>query len=305
MTAPSVDPQSPTAAPVVVGIDGSRAGGLAVRWAAETAAAAGRRLRIVHAVDLTAAHILFDPYELPMASVTDAMHTFSADCLTAARQQAQAIDPALIIETEVVDGNPAQVLINETDTAHLTAVGAVGLSGGGLFGSTVLAVAAYAHGPVVIVRDCGSEQPTRHLGPVVVGIDESEYSRTALAAAFAEANQRDTELVVVHCWSDLRFDWFAGLPDVLADRTAQADAQELTSAQLTGWTEKYPEVPVVRKIYVAGPSHHLIEWSKSAQLVVVGNRGRGGFPGLQLGSTSNAVIQCAHCPVMVVHPRSG
>lgn len=304
MTTTDIDHHSPVA-PLVVGTDGSSAAESAARWAAEIAAARARPLRIVHAADLTAAHLLLDPYELPMSSVVEAMREFGAESLRAATRQAQAIDPALAIDAVTVDGTAAPVLVEESATAYLTVVGAVGLSDGGLFGSTVLTVAAHARGPVVVVRGVGTEQPTRTAGPVVVGVDDSEHSRAAVAAAFAEADERQTELVVVHCWSDLRFGWFAGLPDVLADGRAGADAQELISDQLAGWQEKYPDVSVTTKTYVSGPSHHLLEWSTSAQLVVLGNRGRGGFPGLRLGSTTNALIQCAHCPVMVVHPRLG
>ena len=65
---------------------------------------------------------------------------------------------------------------------------------------------------------------------------------------------------------------------------------------------KYPDVGVTRKVDHSGPARMLTKYSTFAQLVVVGSRGRGGFSGLLLGSTSSALVQHAHCPVMVVHP---
>ncbi len=73
--------------------------------------------------------------------------------------------------------------------------------------------------------------------------------------------------------------------------------------RLAGWRDRYPDVEVQRELYIDGPRTHLLAWSQKAQLVVVGSRGRGGFRGLLLGSTSNELVQKAQCPVMVVRPE--
>ncbi|MDN5919161.1 MAG: universal stress protein [Pseudonocardia sp.] len=74
--------------------------------------------------------------------------------------------------------------------------------------------------------------------------------------------------------------------------------------RLAGWSERYPDVAVERRIEHDEPARALVELSASSSLVVVATRGRGGFAGLLLGSTGLALIQLAECPVMLVGPES-
>lgn len=80
----------------------------------------------------------------------------------------------------------------------------------------------------------------------------------------------------------------------------QDDEQRLLAEALAGWQARYPQVQVERRLLRSRTRPALIEASRTAQLVVVGARGRGGFAGLLLGSTSQALLHHADCPVAVI-----
>ena len=71
---------------------------------------------------------------------------------------------------------------------------------------------------------------------------------------------------------------------------------------MAGWQDKYPDVAVRRVVTRAQPVEALLENAADARLLVVGSRGHGGFAGAILGSTSQALIYHASCPLLVVRP---
>ncbi|MCP2288384.1 universal stress protein [Nocardia amikacinitolerans] len=291
-------------AAVVVGTDGSPASSHAVAWAAQTAADRGRRLLVVHGYDHAATRAVLGSYEALVPSVVEHLREHGRQALESAERIARADHPELEVATELSDRNPADLLIELSSTAHLVVLGATpGVGSFAHLGSTLLAVASQGAGRIVVARHNGVKQ-VRRSGPVVVGVDGSPIGEPAIEAAFDEACARGAELVVVHAWSDLSEAQFAGT-SYLQIPIAELETAEhaLLSERLAGWQEKYPTVTVTRRVHLSGARKHLIEWSKSAQLVVVGSRGRGGFRGLLLGSTSNHLVQHAHCPVLVAHPN--
>ncbi|MFJ2666364.1 universal stress protein [Nocardia fluminea] len=288
-------------ATVVVGTDGSHGASDAVRWAARTAADRGRGLHIVHCVDPIATSTPRGPYDTFVFLTMQDIRRDAERVLSTARELASTIAPQTVITTELAAGNPAHTLITQSARAYLVVLAATASAGAlAHLGSTLLAVASHAHGAVVIVR--GSD-PERSTGPVVVGVDGSAVGEPAIGAAFTEASERNAELVAVHGWSDLSQGEFGGrgyLDVPIADFEIAEEA--LLAERLAGWAPQFPDVVVRREVEVDGPRERLIEWSRTARLVIVGSRGRGGFRGLLLGSTSNYLVQHADCPVMVVHP---
>lgn len=298
------DRHETTLAPVVVGVTGDGASDPAVCWAAKTAARCGRRLRLVHGLDLIAAHTTLSAYDILGKGPTDHLRERGAEALATARTLAHALTPDLAIDLELSEANPAPLLAAASASAHMVVLGATtGVGTVSHLGSVLFAVTAHGHGSVVVVHDMEVDDRTRQYGPVVVGVDGSEVSADAVAVAFAEADARGAPLVAVHSWSDLRFDRPAVTPDAFGGDDIALIGDRLVAESLAGWQEKYPDVHVIRRVYLSNPRHHLRQWSKSAQLLIVGSRGRGGLTGLVLGSTSLFLVQRAECPVMVVHPH--
>jgi nucleotide-binding universal stress UspA family protein len=141
--------------------------------------------------------------------------------------------------------------------------------------------------------------------PVLVGVDGSPSSETAIEFAFQEASLRHVPLIAVHVWWESST--HIGRPDLPGAPNLDAAREESKRllTELTAETaKKYPDVPVeLRAVESMNPSHALIEASDEAGLVVVGSRGRGGFAGLLLGSTGRDLVGHANSPVAVVRPR--
>lgn len=277
---------------IVVGVDGSPSSDAAVAWAAHAAVLRGVGLTLVYALPGAASPVWLD-VALPQ-DYWDYQDQRGREILDAARGVAvKAIagqqEPRII--AKAVPGHAVATLIDYSRNADLVVVGSRGLSKWSrrLLGSVSSSLAAHAHGAVAVIPE--TEPPN---GPVVVGVDGSPASAFAAEIAFDEASRRGVELVVVHTWTNLNFEF----PDVKWEDLS-AEAERALSEQLAGWCERYPDVVVRRVVMPDKPARQLLAQAETAQLVVVGNRGRGGFAGLLLGSVSSAVVQSSPVPVIV------
>lgn len=293
----------PRSGPVVVGVDGSDSSLVAVRWAATEAAGHRVGLRILHAIGV--------PDFFPGGAVTpstELYHLLEQDAekvLRAAEQTATEIAPDVDVVSLSTTDPPVLALIAESASARSVVLGQSGRGAftGLLLGSTTITLASHAHSPVVAVRGGGARPDGA--APVVVGVDGSALSEDALGLAFGQAAFRDVPLVAVHAWSDADTEEVFSQARMAFEWEPLADTEERVLAErLAGWSELYPDVVVRRDVVQGKPRQRLLEWSGRASLVVVGSRGRGGFRGLLLGSTSQGLLHHAECPVMVVRPES-
>lgn len=135
-------------------------------------------------------------------------------------------------------------------------------------------------------------------GKVVVGFDTSDESEVAVRWAAAVADRRQAPLVVVHASrqeSPRRATRSEQLTAVAQQRASAAlrEGEEIAR-------EVAPELSVQSAVVEQGAAAALAELSEDAELVVIGNRGRGRLRGALLGSVAFEVATHAKSPVCVV-----
>jgi nucleotide-binding universal stress UspA family protein len=282
---------------IIVGVDGSPASNAAVCWAARDAVMRRIPLTLIHVVNPVAS-----PWS--QAPLLDGFAVWQenegrrilADALKIARDTAKD-NPRIPIESELVFSATVPTLVDLSKKAEFMVVGTYGRGAlaRGLLGSVSSALVRHAHCPLAVIRDEDPRMPHPSQAPVLVGIDGSPASNLATAIAFDEASRRGVDLLALHAWSDTEIFELPGL-----DWSAvKGEEERLLYEGLAGWQERYPDVTVHRLVICDRPARVLVETSESAQLVVLGSRGRGAFTGMLLGSVSNAVVQSVRMPVIV------
>ncbi len=281
---------------VVCGIDGSEYSFNALEWAAQAARTRGARLDVICCFQQPGySGKLFN--EEPAGPLLEAG---ARKILEAAEKQVK--DVGVDYGLHLSDEDPITELLERSKSAARIVLGARGGSGGfadRLLGSVTSAVSSRAYCSVVIIPPGPVSEvlPVKH---IVCGFDGSESSRVALGLAIREAARWGARLSCVSAVSFAGTTWMPGAgyhQEVLEDvRAGLAEAVE--EARL-GY-----DVDIRCHAIEGNAAALMTEFSTAVDLLVMGSRGRGGFAGLLLGSTSQSIIQHAVCPTIVVPKRT-
>jgi nucleotide-binding universal stress UspA family protein len=139
---------------------------------------------------------------------------------------------------------------------------------------------------------------------IVVGVDGSEPSKAALSWAVRQAELTGGTVEAIMAW-----ELPVAYSGLVVPTTPPADYQHAAGERLAQVFDEAigPERRVeVRPRAVQGhPAAVLLDASRAAQLLVVGNRGHGGFTEALLGSVGQHCVHHASCPVVVVRGQRG
>lgn len=267
-----------------------------IRWAADEATARGLPLHILHAQEWPrGASPTVEPGH-PAHAWSTHFRAGGQTLLDEARRAAEARYPSLAVTTELAAGRPAHVLREAGDRAALLVLGGHRFTGveSAFAGGKGHALVGHLPCPLALVPEPSSDTPAD--APVVVGVDGSASSLAAIEVAFEEADAAKAELVAVEVRRPRDATW----PEFLEDTRLHL------SELLSGHRERYPDTEVRHEILTGDPALMLASAARHARCLVVGSRGRGGFRGMLLGSTSRALVHHTDCPLLVVPvPRGG
>jgi nucleotide-binding universal stress UspA family protein len=179
-------------------------------------------------------------------------------------------------------------------------------------------LSALAAGPLVVVPPAhpahsataaalassavGAAMPARP--HVVVGIDGTHAAIDALRFAAGEARELGAHLVAVHVWAEpMTLDnVFVGSADL--DRLLQHQHEELLEESIEVGLVDYPDVDVLRRVIRGRAAVELTRLSRDADLLVVGDHGRGTIARHLLGSVSATLAAQPVVPTAIVHHPS-
>lgn len=138
---------------------------------------------------------------------------------------------------------------------------------------------------------------------IVVGVDGSAGSKSALRWALAQARLTGSKVEAVAAWQDpYLYGYGYGWPTTQFDTAEIAAVADrylaATLAEVLG--EQEPGVDVTGQVVEGPAAQVLLSRATGARLLVVGSRGHGAFVGMLLGSVSQHCVQNAAGPVAVI-----
>lgn len=140
-------------------------------------------------------------------------------------------------------------------------------------------------------------------GRVVVGLDGSPESLRALDWAADYCALTGLHLYAIMAWGGLES--YVLDEAALTIRPIKSEAWGVIDSAMAEVTRRHPSVISDASARRGYAGQVLVEASKKAKLLVVGNRGHRGIGGALRGSVSHYCATHASCPVVVVRPDAG
>jgi nucleotide-binding universal stress UspA family protein len=198
------------------------------------------------------------------------------------------------------EGDPGMAILDRAESGEIEAIIMASHGRGGLgrwlLGSIATKVVRGSKIPVLIVN-ATTDVPSRpQVNRILVPLDGSETSETALPTALKLADAFGADILL-----------FQGVPHTPIGHPQLDAAVVLEVANAKEYLEsvksRYPESRIAVEARVAGPSLGIVKAAEKCDLVVMSSHGRSGVRRWLLGSIAENVLQSVHKPLMIVYQR--
>lgn len=279
---------------IVVGVDAFGYAENAINVALDLAERFGAKLELVHGVDAPH-HLWPELTEEDLAEARRAVENRLRGALSGARLSAALAEHELVVERT---RHPAELILERArrEGTNLIVLGRHRRRGLLDLGSTVRHVLAGTHCPVWVQAG-----PVRVVRRILVPIDLSGESLTALHTALTWAQSMGAEVIALHCFQTPEL--FAGHgypvpgPTYVVDQLCKdAEAEFRKVMDETDWQGVEHEVVFVED----NPAHRVLALQDTVDLVMMGSHGRTGLSGALLGNVAYTVIRDGHVPVLAL-----
>jgi nucleotide-binding universal stress UspA family protein len=298
---------------VLVGFDGSDHARSALRFGASEALRRNTTLTVITAYTVPVP-IYPNMASLPSEPEDRARRRVAEATLDVAEKYLAGYAGDLILA--VAEGNPTGTLADLSKQAQLIVVGARGRGGfiGSVLGSVASALPAHAYCPTIVFpgtesteADAKNEKFVEQKpgGPIVAAIDGSAQSAEVLTQA-AQAAEKTSAPLSILMVIPLAEEWLYWYPDVQlqseSSQRRQSELEKMIRAEHSWLRDDHPNLDISIDVEISQPVDAISDRTSTAQLTVVGSRGRGAVRSALLGSVSRGVLNRAQGPVMIVPP---
>lgn len=142
------------------------------------------------------------------------------------------------------------------------------------------------------------------MNTIVVGVDGSEESVEALRFAIGEAQRSHASVKAVTAWHVRPAAYGSGWSVTVEAKSYQTEARNELEHTLDEAGAATAGVEVESSLVEGQPAEVLCREARDADMLVVGSRGFGAVHGLVSGSVSQACVQHASCPVVIMPHHS-
>jgi nucleotide-binding universal stress UspA family protein len=290
---------------VLIARDFSSVSDRAVRYALDLAARTGATLHVFYAEVL---HEVSNPDGGTDRSPAEDMPAFRADLKERNILPAEAVESVQVKEVQRRDVSPGPAILNYASEADvdLIALGTHGRRGPSriLLGSVAEEVVRRADRSVLTVRgeEHGDVQShPQNVARILVPVDFSDHSRTALRTAKAWASLYDASLDVLHVVAEaLHPTFYAGGVESIYDMEPNIEAKVQDRLDAFVADTGGSDVELRTHVRVGNASSDIVEFSDDQEidLVTMSTHGRTGLDRFLLGSVAEKIIRHARCPVI-------